>query len=50
MKTVIPNVRIAVEEAAMLNWTKDEEAEKPVFDAAGKLIPWEWKPTDILSE
>ena len=37
MKRVIPDVRVAAEPAAMLNWYKEA---KPVY-VGGKLVPWE---------
>lgn len=37
MATIIPDVRIGTEAAAMLRWSK---AAKAVYDADGKLIPW----------
>lgn len=40
MKTVVPDVAIKVEPAAMLYWDKEAEA---VHDADGKLIPWQPK-------
>jgi DNA polymerase I-like protein with 3'-5' exonuclease and polymerase domains len=38
MKTVIPDVRIEVEEAAMIYWTKEAE---PLFNDSGHLVPWD---------
>jgi hypothetical protein len=40
MKTVVPDVAIKVEPAAMLFWDKEAEA---VHDENGKLIPWQPK-------
>jgi len=41
MKVVCPDVRIAVESAAMYRWSK---AAKAVFDAAGNILPSDDKP------
>ena len=40
MKEVCPDVRISCEHVLMRRWSKDTEA---VFDAAGRLQPWEAK-------
>jgi len=38
MKEVVPDVVVRAEPALMRRWTKDS---KTVYNAEGKLIPWE---------
>ena len=40
MEELTPNVKAGAESAAMLRWNKLAE---PVFDASGRLIPWDLK-------
>lgn len=40
MKMVVPDIPVGTEAVMMLRWSKEAQ---PVFDSAGRLIPWEWR-------
>lgn len=44
MKTVVPDVPVGTEAVMMLRWSKEAQ---PVFDSAGRLIPWEWRESAL---
>lgn len=46
MERILPDVLIRAEPAAMRRWDKEAE---PVYDAAGRLVPWDDQPAALAA-